>query len=131
MASLLSRNPVRTDRLLAWLAGACLLGLSVPAGAFDSRGARPCSDWQQHRLEAIKGYALEADILQTWLVGYLSGMVAGSGMDFLVGSKNPTVFRMADDLCQRNPEADLAHIGTTIARELMQQKNIVNVPTLP
>lgn len=114
-----------------WLVGACLLGLSLPAAAFDSRGARSCSDWTQHRLEAVDGHTLNSEISQTWLVGYLSGMVAGSGMDFLVGTKNPVLFSMADDLCGKYPQADLAFIGTAIARELMKEKNIVNRPTLP
>lgn len=113
------------------LAGACLIGSSLSAAAFDSRGARSCSDWTLHRLEAVGGHTLNSEISQTWLVGYLSGMVAGSGMDFLAGTKNPVLFSMANDLCGKYPQADLAFIGTAIARELMQEKNIVNLPTLP
>ncbi|MCX7173377.1 MAG: hypothetical protein NT159_05525 [Proteobacteria bacterium] len=114
-----------------WLAGVCLLALSLPVAAVDSRGARSCNDWQQHRQEAIEGHTLNADFSQTWLVGYLSGLVAGSGMDFLVGTKNPVLYSMADELCRKHPEVDLAFIGTAIARDLMQEKRIVNVPTLP
>lgn len=131
MKSSLLLASARSGRALAWLVGTCLLALSVPAAAFDSRGARSCEEWQQRRLEAIEGHKLDAGIIQTWLVGYLSGLVAGSGMDFLVGTKNPLLFSMADELCQRYPQADLAFVGTAIARDLMQQKSIVNVPTLP
>jgi hypothetical protein len=120
-----------TRQVLAWLAGAWLLALTLPGSAVDSRGARSCYEWQKHRAEATEGYPLDADIIQTWLVGYFSGVVAGAGMDFLVGTKNPRLFEMADVLCQRHPQADLAFIGTAIARELMQEKNIVNRPTLP
>lgn len=105
--------------------------MSLPGVAVDSRGARSCDEWQQQRQEAVEGHSLDADINQTWLVGYLSGLVAGSGMDFLAGTKNPTLFRMADDLCKRHPQADLGFIGTAIGRELMQEKRILNVPTLP
>lgn len=131
MKSFLPRKLLRPRRTLSWLAGACLFALSLPGVAVDSRGARSCAKWQEQRQEAIEGYALDSEIIQTWLVGYFSGLVAGSGMDFLVGTKNSVLFGMADDLCKKYPQADLAFIGTAIARELMQQKAIVNVPTLP
>jgi hypothetical protein len=131
MKSTLPTKIVRARQALMCLAGACLLGSSLSAAAFDSRGARSCGDWTQHRLDAVGGHKLNSDISQTWLVGYLSGMVAGSGMDFLTGTKNPVLFGMADDLCRKYPQADLAFIGTAIARELMQEKDIVNLPTLP
>ena len=117
--------------MLAWLSAGCVLALSPPAAAVDSRGPRSCNEWQQHRGDALRGYSLNAEIIETWLVGYFSGVVAGSGMDFLVGTRNPILFAMADDLCKRYPQADLAFIGTAIARELMQEKGIVNIPTLP
>lgn len=121
----------RIRRALKGFVGVFLLASTLAATAVDSRGARSCWEWQQHRLEAGEGYTLDAEIIQTWLVGYLSGLVAGSGMDFLVGTSNPVLYRRADALCKSYPQVDLAFVGTAIARELMREKGIVNVPTLP
>lgn len=119
------------NRLTMLAIGCALLGTSVVAAALDSRGSRPCASWLQHRLEQRDGHALNAEIDQTWLVGYLSGVVAGSGMDFLVGTDNESLYSMVDDYCQANPEGQLAGAGTDLARDLMAKKRIVNIPTLP
>jgi len=113
------------------LAGCLVWGMSQPGLAYESRGARPCAGWQEFRQEERAGYPLNAAIYQTWLVGYLSGIVAGSGMDFLAGTDNESVFRMVDDYCDDNLRMNLAAAGTHVARSLMQQKGIVNLPTLP
>jgi hypothetical protein len=73
---------------------------------------------------------MNAEIDQTWLVGYLSGVVAGSGMDFLIGTDNETIYAMVDDYCQANPQGQLAAAGTDLARGLMAKKGITNIPTL-
>jgi len=117
-------------RVAMFLLGACLLASSLPTAAVDARGSRTCSSWLEHRLEEAEGHTLHAEIDQTWLVGYLSGVVAGSGIDFLVGTDNVSVFSMVDVYCQANPLSNLAPAGTALARELMQQKGIANVPTL-
>ena len=117
--------------LCALLFGCCLFGASHPAAAYDSRGARSCAGWHEFRLDQKGGYPLNAEIYQTWLVGYLSGIVAGSGMDFLAGTGNETVFLMVDGYCDENLQMNLAAAGTHVARSLMQQKQIVNQPTLP
>lgn len=117
--------------LCALLAGCCLLGTSHIASPIESRGARSCSAWQEFRQNEKEGYTLNSEIYQTWLVGYLSGIVAGSGMDFLAGTDNETLSLMVDDYCDANRQKDLAAAGIYVARELMQQKGIVNKPTLP
>lgn len=119
------------NRLTLLLMGCVLLGVSTFSAAVDSRGSRSCASWEERRLQQQKGHPLNSEIEQTWLVGYLSGLVAGSGMDFLIGTDNETVFAMVDQYCQLNPHGQLAAAGTSIARELMATKGIVNVPTLP
>ena len=99
--------------------------------AVESRGARSCSEWQKYRQDKIRGYSMNADIYETWLVGYLSGIVAGTGEDFLAGTDNETVFRMVDDYCDENLQMNLATAGTSAARQLVKQKGIINQPTLP
>lgn len=136
--SVTSKNPetpnmanCRTNRLTMLLIGCCLLGTSMLVAAVESRGSRACAAWLEDRLEETEGHSQHAEIDQTWLVGYLSGVVAGSGIDFLVGTDNALIFSKIDDYCQAHPREDLARAGTALARELMRQKGIVNVPTLP
>lgn len=57
--------------------------------------------------------------------------MAGSGTDFLVGTDTESAFRMVDAYCMENPAMNLAGAGTHVARQLMQQKGIVHLPTLP
>lgn len=114
-----------------FLLGCCLLGSSTLVLALEARGSRTCAAWLEHRLEAKEGHTQHAEVDQTWLVGYLSGVVAGSGIDFLADTDNAVIFSMADVYCQANPLGHLAPAGTALARELMQQKGIANVPTLP
>lgn len=120
----------RIARLTMLLAGCCLLGTNVLAVAVESRGSRSCASWLEHRSEQLEGHALNTEIDQTWVVGYLSGLIAGSGIDLLVGTSNGSIFAMVDAYCQAQPNSDLAAAGTSVARELMQQKGIANVPTL-
>ncbi len=118
-------------RLCVLVAGCCLLGVSHLSLAYDSRGARSCAGWQEYRRDEALGYSLNAEIYQTWLVGYLSGIVAGSGIDFFAGTENELVFLMTDKFCSKNPQTNLAEAGTSVARELMLIKGIAHRPTLP
>lgn len=113
------------------LAGCCLLATSHAALAYESRGARSCSGWQEYRQDERSGFPQTIEVYETWLIGYLSGIVAGSGTDFLVGTDNELVFQMVDAYCGANPQMNLAAAGTYVARQLMRQKGIVHMPTLP
>lgn len=113
------------------LAGFCLLGLGNPSWAYESRGARSCEGWLQSSRDGKDGYPRNSEIYETWLIGYLSGIVAGSGTDFLVGTETEAAFRMVDAYCIENPEMNLAGAGTHVARQLVQQKGIPHKPTLP
>jgi hypothetical protein len=113
------------------LVGCSLLGASYGILAYESRGARSCVAWQEYRQDKGFGYAQNAEVYETWLIGYLSGVVAGSGIDFLAGTDNQLVFRMVDLYCGQNPLMNLAMAGTAVARDLMQQKRIVNRGTMP
>jgi hypothetical protein len=125
------RHKAGISRLCSLLAGCCLLAAAHPVAAYESRGARSCQGWQESRLDQKAGFSLNAEIYATWMVGYLSGIVAGSGNDFYVGTDNESVFLMVDDFCVANFRMNLAAAGTSVARQLMQEKGIVNRPTLP
>lgn len=120
-----------TATLAALLLGCCLV---LPAQAqltVTARGARPCAAWNDNRLEERAGHPFKAEVHQTWLVGYLSGLAAGAGVDFLAGSGNDALFLRVDEYCRANPGAHLGLAGTAIARDLMQEKRIVYVGTRP
>lgn len=117
--------------LITAVCAVSLLLLSQEAYAYDSRGARSCGAWQENRQDERDGYPRDAETFQTWVVGYLSGVVAGSGMDFLAGTDNEVVFAMIDVYCDANPQMNLADAGTHVARRLMEVKGIVNQGTLP
>mgnify|MGYP003382183693 CR=1 FL=1 len=117
-------------RLCVLLVGFCLFG-TCNLWAYESRGARSCEGWLQSSREEADGYPKDAEIYETWLIGYLSGIVAGSGTDFLIGTDNESVFQMVGVYCTENRTMNLAGAGTFVARQLMQQKGIVHRPTLP
>ncbi len=117
--------------LCALVVACCVLWTTNFATAYESRGARSCAAWQEYRRDEKVGNPLNAQIYQTWVIGYLSGIVAGSGMDFLYGTDNESVFSMVDTYCGANLLMNLAAAGTYVARDLMQQKAIVNRGTLP
>lgn len=125
------RRSAKCRRALVLLAGCVLLAVSQISLSYESRGARSCAGWQQYSHDEADGYPKNLEIYQTWVIGYLSGMVAGSGMDFLVGTDSESIYLMVDAYCASNLNMNLAGAGTHLARQLMQQKNIVNVPTLP
>lgn len=124
--------PAALAQRIGVLLAACVMLAASPLGAaYESRGARSCAGWQQSNAEEQDGYPRNMEIYQTWLIGYLSGIVAGSGMDFLAGTQSEAAFVMVDAYCSEHSNMNLAGAGTHVARQLMQQKGIVNVPTLP
>lgn len=125
------KNAAGWKSLYALLTGCCLLGFAPISWGYEARGARSCEGWIEFRQDQKQGYSLNAEIYETWLVGYLSGIVAGSGTDFLVGTDNNSVFLMTDGYCSENLHMNLAASGTSVARRLMQLKGIVHMPTLP
>lgn len=106
-------------RILA-LALGLFLAANAAAQTVTARGARSCALWNENRLDERGGHLLGAQFYQTWLVGYLSGMAAGTGVDLLGGRPNAPLFQMVDRYCAENPGANLAQAGATVARELMQ-----------
>lgn len=117
--------------LCALLVACSLLGTSHFSWAYESRGARSCEGWQQYSRDEKEASPINSEIYQTWLIGYLSGIVAGSGIDFLAGTDTASVFLMVDAYCANHPDMNLAGAGTYVARQLMQQKGIAHRPTLP
>lgn len=112
-------SPIRT--LLVLLLGCCLAAQAAAQVTVTTRGARSCAAWAENRLDEREGHPLKAQVHQTWLVGFLSGMAASSGVDFMARTRNEPLFLMVDRYCGENPGANLAQAGTVIAQELMAQ----------
>ena len=108
----------RFQPFLALLLG-CLVAAGAAAQTVTARGARNCALWTENRIDERGGHLLGAQFYQTWLVGYLSGMAAGTGTDILSGTRNGALFLRVDRYCAENPGANLAQAGATVARELM------------
>jgi len=106
-------------RFLALALGICVAA-NAAAQTVTARGARSCALWSENRLDARGGHLLGAQFYQTWLVGYLSGVAAGTGVDLLGSVPNAPLFQRVDRYCAENPAANLAQAGATVARELMQ-----------
>lgn len=107
------------------------LGAPCAWAIVESRGARSCANWQEGRLEENQGYSRKAEIDQTWLVGYMSGLVAGAGLDFFKGTENGALFALVDAYCVDTPTGDLATAGIAVARQLMQEKGLIYRGTMP
>lgn len=87
------------------------------AGA-EARQAPSCGEWIVHR-EKSDTLALGN---ASWLLGYLSGIAAGSGKDALVGTENSSIYKWMDSYCRRNPLRNLGSGGIALAAELGGKK---------
>ncbi len=106
-----------------------VLSLVLSATAFDAqalaleievRGSRSCGDWVSTRpVRSIETIAVE-----TWLVGYLSGLAIGTNKDFIKGTDNPSIFLWVDNYCRANPLKSLGDAGTDLYFELIKQKKL-------
>ncbi len=108
---------------IALLAVCCLLGSAqfakaAPAERVEARAAASCGEWIDHRKKSDT-LALSNT---SWLVGYLSGLAAGSGRNFLPGNENTEIFSWMDNYCRSNPLTDIAVGGSSLMAELVAKK---------
>lgn len=104
--------------ILALMAVATLGGASDNASALSTMGVRSCGEWVADSKDA---YAL---IRESWLIGYVSGLVVGTGKDFLRGTDIESLFSWVTSYCKKNPLDDLADAGNAFGRELVNKKGI-------
>jgi len=101
-----------------------VLSLVLSATAFDAkaqtvRGSRSCGSWVSERALGSIDLAIE-----TWLLGYLSGLAVGTGKDFIKGTDNPSIFLWVDNYCRANPLKSLHEAGLNLHFELIKQKKL-------
>ena len=58
------------------------------------------------------------DIVNQWLLGFLSGGGAFAGSNYLGGTANPDAIKLVQHYCTANPRASLAVAGLEVAEEL-------------
>ncbi len=58
------------------------------------------------------------DIVNQWLLGFLSGGGAFAGSNYLDGTANPDAIKLVQHYCTANPKASLAVAGLEVAEEL-------------
>ena len=94
------------------LMASSIIAVSSPIeGGVEARQAPSCGEWISHREKS--------DTLSlgntSWLLGYLSGLVVGSGKDFLSGTDNASIYKWTDSYCRTNPLKNLSSGGTALA----------------
>ncbi|MEK7876864.1 MAG: hypothetical protein AAB325_11795 [Pseudomonadota bacterium] len=105
------------------LVGCLLLASSLSAfsssleGGVAARQAPSCGEWVSHR-EKSDTLALGNT---SWLLGYLSGLAAGRGKDFLAGTDNGSIYKWMDNYCRTNPLRDVSSGGIALAAELTRK----------
>ena len=92
----------------------CAVVVGAEAAEF---GSPSCGEWVAHR-EKSDTLALGNAY---WLQGFIAGLSAGSGKDFLAGTDSSAFNGWMDKYCQANPLRDLASGAGALAAEL--QKN--------
>jgi hypothetical protein len=107
-----------------FLAGCLLLAASAAAvssasdGGAEARPAPSCGEWVVHR-EKSDTLALSN---ASWLLGYLSGLAASGGKDFLSATGNASIYKWMDAYCRANPLRDVSSGGNALAAELAGKK---------
>ena len=112
-----SNNYLVASVLLA--AGAIAVAAPAHAGA-QTWQAPSCGEWVVHR-EKSDTLALGN---ASWLLGYLSGMVAGSGKDYPPATDNASIYKWMDSYCRKNPLRDVASGGNALVVELTGKSGI-------
>ena len=107
--------------ILALMAVTTLSGVSGSASALVIRGTRSCGNWVE--LEKSNGQA-DAGASRSWLVGYLSGVVAGTGKDFLKDTDNESIYLWMTNYCKKNPLNNIAVGSEDLYFEMLKKKGI-------
>jgi hypothetical protein len=83
------------------LAVALLASVGAVSPAFahlvQIRGGVTCSEWTQQRVKNSK-------LLETWLLGYLSGMAQEADIGLPAAVEDDAIFRWMDAYCKQNPK---------------------------
>lgn len=101
----------RKATLVAALAFMIAASSDVSAHYVQIRGGGSCAKWAKQRPK-------QAQLLETWLLGYLSGMVQQLDIHFPKGVSNDAVFLWMVNYCKQNPKDGLQAGGFRIVGKL-------------
>ena len=87
---------------------------------FEIRGHTSCGTWIKER--RAKSWASLAS--ESWLVGYLSGIVVARHQDFLKGTDNESIFLWMDRFCNENLISDTSDGAQEIYLQLTKSKGL-------
>jgi hypothetical protein len=91
-----------------------------PAQAVIVRGMPSCGTWVQTR----QAGDMASIGNRLWLIGFLSGVAAGTQKDLLKTTDNDSITLWMDNYCRANPLNDLEDGAETLAKELMKRKGL-------
>ena len=94
----------RNATLVAALATIIAANSDVSAHFVQIRGGGSCVEWTKQRPK-------NAQLLETWLLGYLSGMAQQLDIHFPKGVTNEDVFAWMDNYCKQRPKGGLQDGG--------------------
>ena len=77
----------------------------------ESRGGASCETWSKQRPHNAK-------VLESWLLGYLSGLAQEADHDFPKVMDEAALFRAMDDYCRQNPRQTIALGGFMLMGKL-------------
>ena len=92
--------------------------MALDANAINIRAGTSCGQWISE-----KG-TWEGAGSNRWLLGFLSGLAAGSGKDILKALDNESVYLWVDNYCRVNPLRGLDEAGWELYSSLVKQKRL-------
>lgn len=100
-----------------------VLGLSSNSNAngITYLGSASCGDWIQNRTGGGDAKLLLNTAQEFWLLGYLSGVANGLGVDFMRTSDAASFYLWMDNYCRDNPLDNVADGAVKLARELKKK----------
>lgn len=88
--------------------------------AVEMRGMISCGRWINDK----KNDELSRITAERWIIGYLSGLAAGTEKNILEGTDNDSIILWIDNYCSANPLKDIGHGSNEIFFELARQKRL-------
>jgi hypothetical protein len=96
------------------------IGFSANSNALSVYGGDSCGKWVKDRAEPNQP-TLNAVIDEKWLIGFISGIVAGTNVDFLKQTDPDSIYLWMDNYCKKNPLSTTLEGGEVLAIELTKR----------
>ena len=94
-----------------------MLGSYFDASAVVVMGAWPCGEWVKNE----QADSWEARVQRSWLIGYVSGQAAATGVDVLKGASGPSMILWVTNYCNSNPLDKSHDAAANLFNELVKK----------